>query len=261
MYNFSMSNKEILARNLLLINEFEKINVEFEENNIDVIILKGLSYIYSGIYRIDEREMTDVDVLVNPRDLPEITEILLKNDFIQDEKNKTTFFKTANGNLPPVIFDIKSESEIKIEKENLYSYSKFKNLKIMNLPLMFAYSIFHAITHHAFFDEKTLTDCFKIYGFAREKDRFIDEVIKISNENKISYMVLKAFKILGIKADKKRFKISLKELMLKPFTDISFKKHILLNEYIFKLFFRKPNPGGVNFWEVVKKLMLNRGNY
>ncbi len=62
-------DRNILARNILILNQLEEIASAFSKNNISAVLLKGAALIvsfpaYSGI-----RNMEDIDMLVRPNDI------------------------------------------------------------------------------------------------------------------------------------------------------------------------------------------------
>ena len=78
-------NKEVAFKNLIYTNEFQKLLVRFNEENIPVIPLKGI-YLAAKVYpHKGLRDMLDMDLMVHKHDLQRVYEILMDHGFSHDE--------------------------------------------------------------------------------------------------------------------------------------------------------------------------------
>jgi hypothetical protein len=119
----------IKIRNVLLLNELDKIDRILDIENIKIIVIKGSSLILKNIFKSDEREMSDIDVFVKQNDFKKFENILYKSGFKKIEKGYNSYYKEIGGYFAPIIFDIHYDFiGIKfddIETEN----TEYKNIK------------------------------------------------------------------------------------------------------------------------------------
>jgi len=64
-----------VSRNILLLDRTNSIVVEARQARVEIIALKGIRYL-CGICRLDQRELSDIDLLVKPQDIPAMRSIL-----------------------------------------------------------------------------------------------------------------------------------------------------------------------------------------
>jgi hypothetical protein len=94
-----------LIRNILLYEQFRKIQNTLSERGIPIIPLKGI-YLAETFYRdIGLRQMSDIDLLVKEKDSKRCLQILSEMGFVAKERIKTTFINNQSGakHLPTMV--------------------------------------------------------------------------------------------------------------------------------------------------------------
>jgi hypothetical protein len=229
---------KIKIRNLILLDELNKLYDVFQKENINLFVIKGTSLILKNIFDIDEREMSDIDVFVKKNDFKNIEFLLYKFGFKKIEEGYNSYYKEIGGYFAPIIFDIHYDFiGIKfddIETEN----TEYKNIKASSLIDDFIITSIHSVVRHGYLGKKDLEDLFRIYreGVKKYSD-FINRVIKKSEKFGFGYIVYLCFKKIGVNLEKPSLKF--REIFSIPFVKLSFLKHIRLNEYILPLFYDK----------------------
>lgn len=93
-----------VARNMYIHSELERILRVFNEQGIEVMMLKGAA-LAGTIYRdIGVRAMSDIDLLVRPECLPRVKEIMSDLSYTSESGSKTeAWYKENHFHLPPFI--------------------------------------------------------------------------------------------------------------------------------------------------------------
>ncbi|MBI4722591.1 MAG: nucleotidyltransferase family protein [Candidatus Stahlbacteria bacterium] len=102
------------ARNIMYLSELHKILETFAKQNIETIILKGISFLNTIYQDIGVREITDIDMLIHKEDLRAVDKLLRELGYSNDDKyseanktNHTTYFK---GVILDIHWDIVNKS-------------------------------------------------------------------------------------------------------------------------------------------------------
>jgi hypothetical protein len=82
-----------LSRNIILYEQFQKIQQVFSSNHIDVVPLKGIFLAETIYHDIGLRQMSDIDLLVKQEFTENCLQILMKMGYIATGRNKTEFIK------------------------------------------------------------------------------------------------------------------------------------------------------------------------
>lgn len=77
-----------LARNYILLDEFTKLKTKFEARGITTMLLKGMALFYSVYKDIGSRPISDIDFLIQKKDVEKAKSLLLKSGY---EKDKDPF--------------------------------------------------------------------------------------------------------------------------------------------------------------------------
>ncbi|MFH1619844.1 MAG: nucleotidyltransferase family protein [bacterium] len=85
----------VIARNLLLAGALEELAESCAKRELEFIILKGSALLASGCASLDEREMTDIDILVRPHDGKKLEEILSGLGYRSMENSSQAFIRNA----------------------------------------------------------------------------------------------------------------------------------------------------------------------
>lgn len=196
LHNIYYSN---LARNILLYNESCRVLKSFEEKGIRVVPVKGIvlaEFVYKNVAL---RPMADVDLLVQKRNLSEITKTLFKLGFeiLPQEKratikymNESHFVKRQENlkHLPILIINIhwdltapaRFKGTTKINTQQMISRARpgkvaYSNILIMAPEDQILWVIYHATFQHPFIGLLQLCD--------------VAELIKLK-ENELDWQVL-----------------------------------------------------------------------
>lgn len=171
----------VLARNILIHDQIKKIAEVCEKNNIKLVLLKGAALVELFPEYSFEREMEDIDVLVEKKDLKKFVDIL-----------KGLGYKHYPED-PNVLYN--EEVDIKIDiTTRLWYYSLKENKKLCNnlikitnfyiLPPkeLLKHIVFHSYLEHNFVEEKWTKDVLLL------KEKF---AVDVNEEELIPKFVLK----------------------------------------------------------------------
>ena len=196
LHNIYYSN---LARNLLLYDESSRVLKYFEEKGILVVAVKGIVLAELVYKNVALRPMADVDLLVQKRDLSEITKTLFKLGFeiLPQEKratikymNESHFVKHQENvkHLPSLIINIhwdltapaRFKGTTKINTQQMISRARpgkvaYSNILVMAPEDQILWVIYHATFQHPFIGLLQLCD--------------VAELIKLK-ENELDWQVL-----------------------------------------------------------------------
>ncbi|MBU2530906.1 MAG: nucleotidyltransferase family protein [Elusimicrobia bacterium] len=214
-------NKNILSRNIILMDCLDVLARACLKKNIDLIVLKGGSLLLSGVFKLGEREMTDEDILLKEEDEASFKEILELNHFAQMPNSSDAYFKMIGKNAPPLIIDIhKKMLHVKDIKEIWQSkiispLEKNPNLFILNYEDVFLHLIAHNLLHHGSFPDKAKKDLIEFLKWIK------------ANKNSNSF--------LRIAAEKSRY-YKLNSVIYYPLKEIFKSRPDLLDERSLVLF-------------------------
>lgn len=221
-----------MIRNILLLEEIKKLDSVID---FDVVVFKGAGFLLKGIYLIDEREMSDVDLFVNSKKYSDLLEILYDLGYKDIPNGRHSFYKIVSQNIPPLIFDVHIDfwgiDFYDLEIEDIGDY---ENVKVVCDVDLFLTSAIHSVLNHGHFDNKTKMDLEKFLG-NKGKD-FVNRVVFKANELGFGYIISMVFREIGFY--NLNYRYGLKELIALPFLRLAFKKHLVLNEYIISLIFK-----------------------
>lgn len=101
-----MNNKNVLARNLLLMAALEEISAAAAKTGLEFILLKGAALLAEEAYGPAERGMTDLDLLIRPGDERTFAALLADLGFSPMENSAQAYYRMAAPSAPPVIADL-----------------------------------------------------------------------------------------------------------------------------------------------------------
>jgi len=216
-------NLEIVASNLVKINELRNIQSQFNNENIESIILKGPGIGESLYGDISLRQFGDLDILVNKDQLKQASEIIIKNGYTYS-------------------FDLTEEQKIIYENSPLY----LKDLDL-HYPFYNPEKNVHIELHWALMPEK--------YSFSQDVDELFDNSRKIeikeqefnvlNSEDCFIYlslhgakhcwsMLLWIFDIAVLLTEKKNINW---ELVIAKSEELNSKRSVLVSVYLANKFF------------------------
>jgi len=184
-------NKNTLARNIVLLEELEKVLKKFEEENIEVILLKGCSllgriYTDEVITSFSKREMEDLDLLIQKKDSSRIKEILERFGYQFVPAGDLTFVKKYGENFPPVVLDLQEKiwyirDTKKIWENALTVENAGIETKVLSPEEEIIFLAAHRVVHHGKINESCLLDVRKIIEHYQDKISWEEIVGKIEN--------------------------------------------------------------------------------
>ncbi len=196
-------NKSIFSRNIILMDCLNIIARACQKKDIDLIVLKGGSLLLSGVFKLNEREMTDVDILLKEEDEKNFKEILKSLKFQEMPNSSDAYFKMLGENAPPLIIDIHQKLlHIKNIKELWLSklispIEQNPNLLILSDEDVFLHLIAHNLLHHGSFPNKAQKDLIKFLVWIKVNKKAesflkgVAEKSRVYNLNPIVYYPLK----------------------------------------------------------------------
>ena len=225
----------IKIRNVILLNELDKIDRILDRENIEAGVIKGCSMILNNIYDIDEREMSDVDLIVKKDDYEKVIGILYDIGYKKIEKGRNSFYKEIGKKFAPIIFDIHYEF-LGIKYLDIdFKYCGYKKIKSASPSDELMITASHSIVKHSFFGDRERKDFLRIYQKGIFNKNFIKDVFRKAKTKKLSYIIWLCFKKCNIFTEFPD--VSLKEILSIPFVNICFYKHFKINEYILPFFY------------------------
>ncbi|MCM8762903.1 MAG: nucleotidyltransferase family protein [Candidatus Omnitrophica bacterium] len=151
---------QIAARNLLLLKHTKDILVALKQEDISVIVLKGIALIETVYPQIGMREIADIDLLVKTKDLSRVSQKLIDLGYIPERgTSRPTFL--MNGKVCVIV---QLHTDIPYLRENEI-WTDLTTVKIDGedacvLPLeeTLIYLCYHAIVSHLNTEQKWLED-------------------------------------------------------------------------------------------------------
>lgn len=225
-------SKELIIRNILILDELKKID---NKANFEFIVFKGAGLIINGIYKISERQMSDVDLFIKKSDKNNFLSILTEMGYSEIKNGENSFYKIILSDFPPVVIDLHTEFfGFSFYDVSFVDLDGYRNLKVLSDEDMFLFLVIHSVLNHAFFDEKTKNDL-KYILKRNQNSEFLKRIIIKSERYGYSYLLVRVLNRFGFKF---RTKIGFRELISLPFLEISLKKHFVLNEYVLLLIYK-----------------------
>ncbi|MEF3280310.1 MAG: nucleotidyltransferase family protein [Elusimicrobiota bacterium] len=227
----------VRIRNVLLLDSLRAIDEIIWQKNFSIGVFKGAGMIIKGIYSIDEREMSDIDILVDEKDLGCFIDEIENIGFKKIKDGRNSYYKDIGEKFAPLIFDVHTYfSNINFSDFEFETVKEFKAIKVLTDEWLLITTAVHGIIKHGCFGQRDKSDFLKILNYAKIKDGFlIDKVMEKANKNKLGLILKTAFKVSGIEIQSTQK--SLKEMLSFPFIWLSFKKHFTFNEYILPFFY------------------------
>lgn len=224
---------EIKIRNIVLLNALNEIDDIIKDEAFFVAVFKGAALLIKSIFKIDERQMSDIDLIIDEVYYDRFIELCKKNGFNKIEGGRNSYYKTVIENMPPIIIDVhKYFSDMRISDFELENIDGFNKIKVLSDPDLLITTVVHAVIKHGFYskdDEEVFKRIFlRIDDFSRLKHRI--------EKFKLGVIMNIAFRRIGVK---ERYSVSFTEILSFPFVWFCFKKHFTLNEYILPFFYER----------------------
>lgn len=149
-------------KNLRLIQVFSEVTGKFFQKGIEVIPLKGITYLYRIYKDPSERPMVDIDLLVREKDVPRILQLMAEMGARQRTGMHSDFLDSLMHHLPPMTYKgvmiefhtrfFRKTSSFSLSAESAWRESREKDLfnqkvRILNPELHLIYIVLHAWNH------------------------------------------------------------------------------------------------------------------
>jgi hypothetical protein len=164
---------DILARNILLLGALEEISAAAKGKSLEFILLKGAALLTEGVYGLGEREMTDLDLLIRPRDEKNFDALLTTLGFKPMENSSQAYFKMVSASAPPIIADLHTglwhEKDTGALWHRAARASREMSFPALGFEDQFLHLASHTLLYHGFLDAKTLKDLAGLLEFVYRK--------------------------------------------------------------------------------------------
>jgi len=207
---------ETIARNLLILKQFEEISQKFQREKIDYILLKGIALITLFPEYIKYRQMEDIDLLIKPEQLKLAKIVLMSMGYKKAKQDPYAFWRQDS----PAYVDLCDGFWYLNKKENQKLWEG-KKTNFLSPEDFFVHTVAHSFIHHSEIDERWLSDI---------------NLLRSKWQKKINWAEVESkLKKYGIKTDNKfvTLEIPLKGHLARFFL-LPFKKKFF---YIIKTFF------------------------
>lgn len=194
---------DILARNILLLGALEEISAAAAEKNLKFILLKGAALLTEGVYGPREREMTDLDLLIRPRDEKKFDDLLAALKFKPMENSSQAYYRMASPSAPPVIADLHTALWHEKDTQALWHRAERAapgmSVPALGLEDQLLHLASHTLLYHGFLDAKTLGDMAGLLEFVYGKTdragfwRKTADIAESGGLRPVIYPVLKRF--------------------------------------------------------------------
>ncbi len=207
------ASKKSLIKHLQLKADFLKLWDILNQNQLKVTVYKG-HYLIDAIYNQSNlRTSTDIDILIEPKDLWIVKDLLLSlgynlviPEYNLPEKKATIFkkieneiaFFTPNGSLVDLHFKLfKNPYYLKTtEWKTIETIYEGRKMQVLCMPNIFVYLIVHG-KKHDWSRLKWLLDIVQFYSIFKEEDWVeVDKIIIENDLQNVLYETLKLCEVL-----------------------------------------------------------------
>lgn len=172
-----MNSPSILARNVLLMEAAEEICAEARAQGLRPALLKGAALLALGVFRPDEREMSDVDLLIDPAGKRKLEGVLSELGFEPMPDSDQAWTRGTGPASPPVIADIHTglwHARARASHFLKSSVLAGDGMRCLCPEQLFAHLACHPLLHHGEFGGKAAADLARLGEWAsRKKGRAI----------------------------------------------------------------------------------------
>ncbi len=170
-----LMDKTTLARNIMLVEAAREACAAAYNAGIPVIMLKGAALLEQGICRLDERQMTDVDLLVKPGDLEAFEKLVSDLGYGPLDSSSQAWHKILSPEAPPLIIDVHTGLRHVKDAAGLWKTAvetpAGKHVLVSDLPDQFLHLAAHTLLHHGRLEDRTLRDLARLLEYAYRDTR------------------------------------------------------------------------------------------
>lgn len=167
-----MGDNSLLARNLLLMGAAEEVFAEARRRGLRPALLKGAALLALGVFRPDEREMSDADILVSPAEKKSLEAALEGLGFAPMPHSDQAWFRDTGPASPPVIADIHTGLWHARAPASYFlknSVLAADGMRALSPAQLFAHLACHPLLHHGEFGARAAADLARLTEWASRK--------------------------------------------------------------------------------------------
>lgn len=157
-------DKSVAAREIMLLGALGELRAAAAKAGIETVPLKGAALLELGIYQPGERGMSDVDLLVRPRDLAGLEKTLAGLGYKPMANSADAWYKPGFGSAPPAIIDVHTGLWHIKNTDELFNWGLEAGPGSLELNLadLFLHAAAHPLLHHGELTPRALQDCARI---------------------------------------------------------------------------------------------------
>lgn len=177
--------KETIVKNLIAHSQIAEISKECKKQNIKLILLKGAALIELFPEYSFNRDIEDIDVLIEEKNYKSFIEILKKLGYTRSKDDPNVMY--CEGKLK---IDIKTHLWYLSKKENtelINRATKLEDFYVLSTSDMLKHIMFHSYFEHGFLEEKWKSDIEILSSHLNIKSK-----LELPINNKILKFVLKS---------------------------------------------------------------------
>ncbi len=128
-------------------NQIEKVINECNNAGIDICLLKGAALILNGVYKIRERDMEDIDILIKEEELDKFESLMADSGYCKVCSGERGFYKDGENAVIDVHTDILYAGSRQLDKIREHM-KNIKGAKILDKEEHFIYIMHHGLIQH-----------------------------------------------------------------------------------------------------------------
>ena len=150
----------------------EEIFAEARKRGLRPALLKGAALLALGVFRPDEREMSDIDLLADPSEKKGLEKVLADLGFEAMPDSDQAWFRETGPAAPPVIADIHTGLWHARARASYFlkgAVPSADGLRALSPERLFAHLACHPLLHHGEFGPKAAADLARLAEWASRK--------------------------------------------------------------------------------------------
>lgn len=174
-------DKAIAAREIMLLGALGEVRGAAGKAGIETVPLKGAAMLELGICQPGERGMTDVDLLVRPKDLELLEKVLAALGYQPMPNSADAWYRPGFASAPPAIIDVHTGLWHIRNTDELFNRGLEAGPEALELNLadLFLHAAAHPLLHHGELPPRALEDCARIAGRAPgDGNKFWNTVVR-----------------------------------------------------------------------------------
>ncbi|MFC2091626.1 nucleotidyltransferase family protein [Elusimicrobiota bacterium] len=150
-------NKRLLFRNILIFDQLEEIIISCNSAGIQVCLLKGCALIQCGIFRMWEREMEDIDILIKERDMAKFNRLMRGMGYSSVCSGEMGYYKSGKNAVLDVHTGVlyADDAQLEVMQDNM---KKTAGMNVLSYEDQVIYTVYHGLIHDAGYSKKWMND-------------------------------------------------------------------------------------------------------